>query len=234
MTGLESIGESIWLIEGEIVSFYGFPYPTRCVIIRLKNNLLWVWSPVGLTVNLRTQVDELGRVGHLVSPNKIHHLFLQDWKAAYPSARIWGPASTIRKRKDLDFQRPLTNEAPIEWANEIDQFWFTGSPALDEVVFYHRASRTAILADLSENFSNPFLNKHWAAWQRSIARIWKIVEPFGYPPLELRLSWWRREDARRTLSRLLATNPEKVVMAHGEWQRSYGRSYLEKVFEWLG
>ena len=233
MIQLEPIGESIWLAEGEIVNFYGFPYPTRCVIVRLKNQLLWVWSPIGLTANLRKQFDELGKVGHLVSPNKIHHLFLQDWQAAYPTARIWGPASTIRKRKDLAFQAPLTDVAPLEWAQQIDQFWFTGSPALDEVVFFHRASRTAILADLSENFSDAFLEAHWSSWQRTIAKFWKIVEPFGYPPLELRLSWWQRGDARKALVRLLAANPEKVVMAHGEWQSSYGRSYLEKVFSWL-
>ena len=186
MIQLEPIGESIWLVEGDIVSFYGFPYPSRSIIVQLKNKLLWVWSPVGLTVNLRKQIDEIGRVGHLISPNKIHHLYLQDWKAAYPSARLWGPESTIRKRKDLDFQAPLTDEAPIEWSQEIDQFWFQGSPALDEIVFFHRASRTAILADLSENFSDTFLEQHWAPWMRRIARIWKIVEPFGYAPLELR------------------------------------------------
>lgn len=233
MSILQPIGESIWLADGELVNFYGFPYPTRSVLVQLKNGLLWVWSPIGLTNNLRAEIDAIGRVGHLVSPNRIHHLYLQDWKAAYPTARLWGPASTIRKRRDLDFQSPLTDKPPIEWAQQIDQFWFRGSPALDEVVFYHRASRTAILADLSENFSAAWLADHWAPWKQRIAKLWKIVEPYGYAPLELRLSWWSRSEARRALNRLLAANPEKVVMAHGEWQPRYGRSYLERAFAWL-
>lgn len=233
MNRLVPIGENIWLVEGDVVSFYGFAYPTRMVVVRLGNGLVWVWSPIGLSANLRSEVDEIGRVAHLVSPNKIHHLYLQDWKASYPAAKLWGLQSTIRKRRDLDFQAPLTDESPDEWAGDLDQFWFTGSPALDEVVFLHRPSRTAILADLSENFSEGFLQEHWAPWQRAIARIWKIVEPWGYAPLELRVSWWKRAGARAPLGRLLETNPEQVVMAHGEWQRDGGRAYLEKAFAWL-
>lgn len=233
-TALEPIADDVWLADGEIVDFYGFPYPTRMVIVRLSSGLLWVWSPIGLSANLRKQVDELGRVAHLVSPNKIHHLFLDEWKVSYPSARLWGPASTIDKRVDLAFQAPLTDVSPPDWSGEIDQFHFTGSRVLDEIVFFHRPSRTAILADLSENFSAAFLEAHWAAWQRVVARIWKIMEPWGLAPLELRLSWWQRKGARAARDRLLALDPENVVMAHGEWQRQDGRVYLQKVLAWLG
>ena len=234
MSGLVPVGEEIWLAEGDIVDFYGFPYPTRMVIVRLSNGLLWVWSPIALSANLRQAVDTLGRVGHLVSPNKIHHLFLTDWKALYPGARLWGPASTIAKRDDLAFEAPLGDRPPPDWAEDIAQFHFTGSPALDELVFFHRPSRTAILADLSENFSAEFLEAHWKPWMRTIARIWKITEPHGLAPLELRLSWWKRKSARAARDRLLEMDPEKVVMAHGEWQRDGGRTYLAKVFAWLG
>jgi hypothetical protein len=233
LTVLEKIGSSIWLADGGTVDFYGFPYPTRMVVVRLTDGDLWIWSPIQLTDALRVGVDALGPVGHLVSPNRIHHLFLGDWKAVYPEARLWGPASTIRKRRDLEFEAPLTDDPPPDWAGQIDQFWFTGSPFLDEVVFFHRESSTAILADLSENFSAAFLEQHWSSWKRRIARVWKIVEPWGYAPLELRLSWWRKTAARQTLARLLDSDPRQVVMAHGEWQSGNGREYLASVFRWL-
>jgi len=230
---MQTVGESIWLAEGEIVSFYGFPYPTRSVIVRLKGGGLWIWSPIRLSPELRTEVDALGPVSHLVSPNKIHHLYLQEWKAVYADARLWGPASTIRKRKDLSFHGVLNDAPPADWRDEIEQFWFRGSFALDEVVFVHRLSRTAILADLSENFSEGFLARHWSPWKRTLARLWKITVDHGYPPLELRLSWLRRKPAREALAALLATNPRRVVMAHGEWQRENGRAYLQRSFAWL-
>lgn len=109
---------------GEIVSFYGVPYPTRSAIVRLENGNLWVWSPVKLTADLRAEVDRLGPVRHLVSPNKLHHLYLPEWKAAFPGAQLWGPQSTIKKRPDLEFRRALEDEPPSEWLPDIDQAWF--------------------------------------------------------------------------------------------------------------
>lgn len=230
---MEVVGESIWLTEGEIVNFYGFPYPTRSVIVRLEDGNLWIWSPVRLTPALQGEVDTLGRVSHLVSPNKIHHLYLPEWRAAYPDAKLWGPASTIRKRSDLSFYGTLGESAPTAWRHEITQFWFYGSFALDEIVFFHHPSRTAILADLSENFGDEFLCEHWSRWKRPIARFCKITVGYGYAPLELRLSWWNRKPAREAMAALLELNPTQVIMAHGEWQRENGRAYLEQAFAWL-
>ena len=76
---LKKIGEEIWIADGPTVSFYGFPYPTRMAVVRLTGGDLWVWSPVGLSDELAAEVESLGAVRHLVSPNKIHHLFLGEW-----------------------------------------------------------------------------------------------------------------------------------------------------------
>jgi hypothetical protein len=231
---LEQIGIDIWVAEGEIVNFHGFPYPTRAVIVRLEDGALWVWSPIRLTPELQSEVDDLSGVTHLVSPNKIHHLYLADWLHAYPQAALWGPQSTIDKHKDLRFREALGDTPPSEWGAGIEQFWFRGSFAMDEIVFFHRPSRTAILADLSENFSEAFLRRHWSWWQRRLATIGGITEGKGLAPLEWRWSFWRRQHARVARDRLLACEPEKVIMAHGEWRRSNGRAFLEQSLAWLG
>ena len=231
---LEQINTDIWVVEGKIVDFHGFPYPTRAVIVRLEGDALWVWSPIRLTPELQGAVDALGRVAHLVSPNKIHHLYLKDWLRAYPQAALWGPQSTIDKHKDLSFGEALGDTPPSDWGASIEQFWFRGSLAMDEIVFFHRPSRTAILADLSENFSEAFLRGHWSWWQRGIAAVWGITEGKGLAPLEWRWSFWRRHHARVARDRLLTCDPEKVIMAHGEWQRSNGRAFLERSLAWLG
>lgn len=227
------VSEGIWLIEGPIVSFYGFPYPTRCVVVRLGTGGLWIWSPIALSTELRKAVDALGPVEHLVSPNKLHHLALADWQRNYPDAALWGPRSTVRKRPDLSFSGVLEDAVPSAWANVIDQAWVRGSILLDEMVFFHRASRTVMLADLSEAFSAAFLRRHWSAWQRWIARLWGITEDAGKAPLEVRLSFIDRRGARTAVRRMLDWHPEKVIMAHGVWQRENGRAFLERAFSWL-
>jgi hypothetical protein len=103
MSTLESFGPDIWVAEGPVVSFYGFPYPTRMVLIRLSGGGLFVWSPIALTPELKAEVDALGPVAHLISPNKIHHLYMGEWKAAYPGAKLHASPGLAKRRKDLRF-----------------------------------------------------------------------------------------------------------------------------------
>ncbi|NVJ90097.1 MAG: DUF4336 domain-containing protein [Methylocystaceae bacterium] len=227
------VSTDIWIVEGGLVDFYSCPYPTRMVVVRLPSGQLWVWSPIELTDELKARVDALGQVAHLVSPNKIHHLFLTPWQQAYPDAKLWGPQSTIDKRPDLNFSGVLEASAPNDWENVFDQVWFNGSCFMDEVVFFHRPSKTVIMADLSENFSQAFLQKHWKSWQRFIARLWGIVEGRGYAPLEWRLSFWKRKETRQAKELLLSLPVEKVIMAHGQWQADHGHAFLEKSLSWI-
>jgi hypothetical protein len=230
---LESLGSNLWVGDGGIVSFFGFDYPTRLVVVRLENGGLWIWSPVELTPELEEQVRALGPVRHLVSPNKLHYLFLGAWQAAFPEALIWGTASTIAKCKTLAFHDALADEPPPEWVGQIDQFYFTNSPFMDELIFYHRASHTAIIADLSQTFSEAFLTRHWPWWLRPIAKMAKVVEGWGYPPPEYRASFRHRETARPKIRALIDAHPEHVVVAHGEIVRAGGEAFLRRAFSWL-
>lgn len=230
---LEPLGMDLWSADGGIVSFNGFDYPTRMVVVRLADGGLWLWSPVAPTAGLVEEVRALGPVRHLVSPNKLHFLFLGEWHAAFPEAKLWGTASTIAKCAGLDFAGVLADEAPAEWSGQIDQFYFTNSPFVDELIFFHRASRTAIIADLSQPFSEAFLERHWPWWLRSIARHFRMLEGWGYPPIDYRISFRRRASARPKVRRLIAQHPEHVVVAHGEVVTSGGEAFLLRAFSWL-
>ena len=234
-SALHPVGNGFWIADGPTVDFHSFPYPTRMGVARLSGRDLWVWSPIALTPELREAIEALGRPAHLVSPNKIHHLYLGDWAEAYPDARIWGLPSVIRKRADLSFAEALGDTPPEAWRDEIDQVVFRGSPAMDEIVFFHRASRTAIFADLIENFSPDYLSATpgWKGWRAKLARWWGITEPYGMAPLEWRLSFLRRGPARRALERVLAWEPEHVVMAHGTCAHGDGQAFIRRCFRWL-
>src|SRR5690349_19548755 len=147
---LEQLGPELWVADGGIVSFYGFDYPTRMVVVRLADGGLWVWSPIALRRDIEDAVAALGPVRHLVSPNKLHHLFLAAWHARFPDAKLWATASTIAKVKQLRFSGALADDPPPDWAGQIDQFYFDNSPFLDELTFFRRQSRIAIIADLSQ------------------------------------------------------------------------------------
>jgi hypothetical protein len=230
---LEQLGPDLWVADGGIVSFFGFDYPTRMVVVRLEDGGLWLWSPIEPSPELQEAVSALGPVRHLVSPNKLHHLFLAPWKAKFPEARLWGTASTLARFGELAFAGALTDDPPPDWAGQIDQYHFDNSRFLDEILFFHRKSRSAIIADLSQPFSEDFPKRRWPWWLRWIARRAGMVEGRGYPPVELRLTFRRRAQARAKVRALIDEAPERVVVAHGEIVRSGGAEYLKRAFAWL-
>ncbi|MGD9543448.1 MAG: DUF4336 domain-containing protein [Methylocystis sp.] len=232
--GLRQIGDSLWLAEGDIVDFFSFPYPTRMLIARLADNALWIWSPVKLSTDLRAEVDALGRVAHLVSPNKLHHLYLCEWKEAYPDAKLWGPLSTIKRRPKLAFEPPLQDISPPEWDGDIDQAWFRGSFMMDEIVFFHRPSGVVIFADLIEAFSDEFLCAHWNWWRRWLARLDGITLASPHAPLEWRLSFLDRGPARAARDKILGWPVKQAVVAHGEWPCANAREFVRGALAWVG
>ena len=84
---LTAISESIWTIPAPL-SVGGLKLNTRATIVRLEDGGLWVHSPVNLTDELKDAVAALGPVRWLVSPCLLHHLYIGEWKAAFPNALI--------------------------------------------------------------------------------------------------------------------------------------------------
>jgi hypothetical protein len=118
-------------------------------------------------------------------------------------------------------------------ACDIDQAWFRGSLAMDEIVFLHRPSATAIVADLIQTFSAHFLREHWG-WWRFLARLDGLTQDKACAPLEWRLSFINRAPARRARDKVLNWNCQRVIVAHGEWPHANGKDFLADSFRWLG
>lgn len=226
---VRSLGPDLHIVEGPTVSFYGAPYPTRMVVVRLPDGGLWVWSPVALDDAIQAWIDGLGPVAHLVSPNKIHHLSLGPWKEAYPSARLHASPGLSKRRPALAFDAELGDAPDPAWADVIEQCVFAGSVVLEEVVFFHRPTATLIVADLIENFGAETLS----GWFGGLARVAGIVAPDGMAPLDFRLSFIRRGRARASFERVVAWGPRNIVMAHGEIVIDGGVAALRHHFRWL-
>jgi hypothetical protein len=231
MVSLSQHGPQLFLSEGPVVRFLGaFPYPTRMGVARLRDGALWVWSPVAIDDALAHELDALGRVAHLVAPNKIHHLYLAAWVERYPDARLYAAPGLAAKRPDLSFHAELGDAPDPTWAEEIDQVVFRGSLFMDEVVFFHRPSRTALVCDLIQRFAPDSLH----GWRGLLMRLDGLVGPDGSTPREWRASFWNRRPAREALGKALAWNPERLVIAHGELPEENGRDALAHGLRWLG
>jgi hypothetical protein len=236
---LKPVGEHIWVVDGPIVRM-AFPggsmsFPTRMVVVRLANGDLFLWSPTEAEEGLRAEIDALGPVRHLVSPNKIHYAHIAEWKRAYPGATAWASPG-VRERAasqgvGVDFDADLGDLPEEAWSGDLDQLVFQGSRFMEEVVFFHRGTRTLILADLIENFEAGKVGG-LRAW---LVRLAGAADPDGKAPIDLRLTFWgRKKAARAAYERMVSWRPDRVIVAHGRWYDRDGTAELRRAFRWLG
>jgi hypothetical protein len=104
---------------------------------------------------------------------------------------------------------------------------------MDEIVFLHRSSCTAIVADLIQTFSDGFLDKHWG-WFGLLARLDGITETQAGAPREWRLSFINRAPARRARAKVLGWECRNLIVAHGRPPGAIDQAFLARSFRWLG
>jgi hypothetical protein len=223
---LRALADDLWVADRP-QKFYGLAVGARMTVMRLSGERLLLHSPVALDAVLRAELDALGRVSYVVAPNRLHHLYAGAVAQVYPEARLWIGPGLERKRPDLVFTAVLDDEAPAEWRGEVDQVFFRGRPYENEVVFFHRSSRTLILCDLAFNFG-PTAATPTRVLMRLI-RSYGHLGPTKLDPLLIR----DRRAARESLERILAWDFDRVVVAHGDVQESGGREILRDGYAWL-
>jgi Domain of unknown function (DUF4336) len=226
---LVSFGRDLYLADGPAVSFYGFPYPTRMALARLSSGKVWVWSPIALSHALIAEVEAVGPVGYIVSPNKLHHLSLSEWARRWPDARLYAPPGLDRKQRQLHFDAVLGDRPQAEWITDIDQALFGGSIAMEEVAFFHRASGTAIFGDLIQRFPEATTT----GWKGMLMRADGLVGQRGSTPREWRLSFIRRQPARAALRKVLGWNPQRLLVAHGECADAGATEIIAAALRWI-
>jgi len=207
--------------------FLGLEVGTRMTVVRLADGSLLLHSPARLDAALRRELDALGPVRYAVAPNRVHHLHAGEVTQAYPEARLWIGPGLERKRPDLVHVGILGDEAPPEWRGQLDQVFFRGRPYENEVVFFHRASRTLLLCDLAFNFR---AGTHWAT--RLLMQAIRSYDRFGPSRLDPFLIR-DRAAARASLERILAFDFDRVVVSHGDVLEHGGRAALRAGYAWL-
>ena len=188
-----------------------------------------MWSPVALTDEILSSVQRIGPVRHIVSPNKIHHIFLAEWCKRWPDARVYAPPGLAERKPDLDFDVILSDQPDPEWAADIDQVIFRGSLSMEEVVFFHRQSRTAIFCDLIQRFPEATAK----GWRGVLMRLNSLVGEQGSTPREWRATFFRRSKARAAREKVLSWKPQRLLIAHGECAQTGASAIIEKALSWI-
>ena len=236
---LKEVDQNIWIVDGDLIQMdmkvFKLPFQTRMTVVKLKDGKLWIHSPIAPNEDLFTELDALGRVAYLISPNKIHYAYIADWKKRYPHAQAWSSPGVEERAKNqkvkLVFDAPLTDVSPDFWSDEIDQIIFKGSSVIEEVVFFHKSTKTLIVTDLIENFEP---EKIASPIRRKIYSLARVTAPYGQTPIDYRMTFLgKQSEAKLSFSRMLNWKPDKIILAHGLCFFENGTDELRRAFRWI-
>ena len=203
------ISDGVWTVPGE-VSMGIIHFPCRMTILRLSGGELMLISPVSLTAEDLAGISELGDVAYIVAPNGFHHVFLEASQSHFPNAKTYAvPVVQKKKQKHLTYDGVLTTLDPAPWHNDVTQLRVAGIPALDEVVFFHKASKTLVVTDLFFNLTEV------RGWPTKL--MFQLSGAWGKPAqstLEKFLTK-DREAAKASVQQMLSWEPARIIMAHG-------------------
>lgn len=231
----KAVTQDLWVVDSGPMRAMGVvPIPVRMTVVRLGNGELLLHSPTRHRPPLQAALEAFGPIRHLVAPNIVHWSFLKEWQDALPEAVTWAaPGLRERgavKRSGVRLDRDL-DEGPLSgWPDELDRITLRGGGRFCEVALFHRPGRALILVDLVQNFEPGKLPLPL----RPFAQVAGILTPEGKAPAYLRMIVkMGGAGAREAGRRLVATNPERVIFAHGSWFDRDAAARLQKSLRWL-
>lgn len=234
-TPLEEFADHVW-VKRIPLNFYGMQMGTRMTVIRLSDAAgggLFVHSPIKLTPDLKSQIEAMGPVRFLIAPNRLHHLFVSDWVAAFPDAERWCVKNLVKKRQDITWTGVLDDayasngaDPATAWGADIDQIIFRTS-FQDEALFLHRASKTLILVDL---FESVWPEDHWLyRWFSRLLGTWRRPTV----TYDQRLTVRNKPTARATRDTVLSWDFDRIILAHGRLITENGKQAFRDGMAWL-
>ena len=206
------------------------PFTTRMTVVRLSNGDLFLHSPTRFDRKLADELESLGVVRHLVSPNQFHYAHIGEWLKAFPAAVAWaspGVRSRSRARNvEIRFDRDLAPDPPDEWRGQLDQTLFPGG-YFKEFIFFHRASESLIVTDAIINIELGKVDQPW----RTFTRMSGMYHPRGQVFFGMRLPLsLQREKADAAIAKLRAWRPRRILLSHGRCFEVDADQVIARIF----
>ena len=229
-------GPDIGIVDGplEYMTVAGvrlpLPFTTRMTVVRLKNGDLFLHSPIAFDAALAEQLQGMGTIRHLVSPNQFHYAHVGEWSRAFANAITWASPNVRRRARargiDVEFKRDLPTGAPSDWRDDIEQAAVPGG-YFGEFIFFHKSSQTLILTDTILNIEREKLREPWrlAMW------LTGMYYPQGGLFFGMRIPFlMQKRRTRAVVERMLAWHPERIVLSHGRCFETDATTVLRRVF----
>lgn len=210
---IEFSTDQIWTADYP-VKYVGCRFNARMTVIRLADGALMLHSPGPIDQAMATAISALGNVSQIVAPGSYHHMYVAQAQRWYPDADTSICSGIEHKRPGLQFDWILGSRAPAAWCDTLDQALIRGSRFMWEVAMLHKPSKTLLLVDAIEHFTDKTADVSWQlkAWWKFVFRMWNKPRPAP----EYQLGWSDKSAARASLATILEWDFDKIVLSHGD------------------
>jgi hypothetical protein len=221
-----NLAPGLWVLD-DILRLPGLRFPVRSAIFQLQSGSLLVLSPLPRIGEAAAAVSALGPVAAVVATSALHHLGLRAARLAFPGARVFGPPALKSKLRGQPMPEALVDAAENPWTGTMELIPIEGMPRLAETAFFHRSSGTLWLTDLCFN-----IRRSDHAPTRLLMRLNGAWDRFG--PSRVSRSLVRDGRAlRRSVERMLALKPTRLLPAHGDPVEERATEVLSAAFAHL-
>lgn len=230
---LRNIDKNIWVGE-QPLKYFGLSVGTRMTVIRLTNGELVVISPIQADNTIIQQLNELGDVSYIIAPNLYHSLFVSNFKACYPQAKLFVAPGLETKRPELPIDQVM-QEGKNYLGTEIEYLLFDGfqtfdlggAAILNEYVFFHPESHTLVLTDTAFHFDESFPQITQLA-----AKVMGGYKKLSPSILE-RFATSEKQRVKQSVQKVLTWDFRRVIMAHGSIVENDAKRKFKEGYEWF-
>lgn len=203
----------IWTMDYP-VKLFGVAFNARMSVVRLADDSLLLHSPGPIDDVMAGVIAELGEVRYIVAPGLFHHMHVVQAQDRYPLAETYICPGVERRNPRLRFDWILGSRAPGVWCDTMDQVLIRGSRYMWEVAMLHKPSKTLLLVDSIEYFTDQTCGVNWMlkAWWKVVLRMWNKPKP----ALEYQFGWRDKRAAQTSLRSILEWDFDKIVLSHGD------------------
>lgn len=223
----EYLENCVW-IKNYPIKYAGTQFDSRMTIVRLASGGLVLHSPSEIDEETKSEIDDLGKVEYIFAPGSYHYFHVSSAQKAFPHAKTYICPGIENKVPRMDFDGFLSDTPLAQLANDFEQVLIRGNRLIWEVAFFHKSSKTLILVDLIENFTDKTANVNWLLklWWKLVFRMWENPKPAP----EYRMGWKDKAAASKALSKILDWDFDRIIVSHGDLIEKNAKEVAEKAW----
>ena len=204
---MQKLADNIFL-QRHPLSLMGCRMGRNVTLIRLSSGQVIIHSTANFSDAERSEIDALGEPGWLVEATNFHDTNTLTGQECFPNARLLVPSGfPLRDRVD---SRNIT-EGEEEWHDEVEIVVMEGMPKIQEHAFFHRPSKTLIVADLLFHLPP---SAGW--WTHTFLRHASGIKTYPGMSRLFRFFIKDRDAFLASIRKLYSLPFERIVFAHGD------------------